>query len=91
MKRAEAHSDTRFKAAFGTLIGMIITLAIIGILSYILLTQFSAGGFFGKAESQALSEEGVDSSTPQGFIDTTRSKVDALNQKLQERNKQLEY
>lgn len=77
----------RKKKAYATLIGIIVVLVIIFFLVW--------KGYFEKPPmdektKESLSQQGIDASTRQKLLETTKKKVEQINKKSEEVNKKME-
>jgi hypothetical protein len=75
------------KRCFASLLGMILSLVIIGILCIMLLRSYQTAVKTDKASNGMLKEEGIDSSNSRTLVETTRQKVNEINAQLLEKEK----
>ena len=78
------------RSGFASLIGLILTLAIILILAYVAFKVYFEMPVRDEEIKGALSEQGIDTSSYQSITESTREKVKDVNKQLLQRQKQLE-
>lgn len=72
------------------LLELIIVLVVIMILMYTVTKSSFLKPSIDKKAKGEFSREGIDTSSYKGILDSTRSKVDAINQRLSDRYKQMD-
>lgn len=74
---------------FLSLIGLLLSMAIILILCFIALTYFKESPVDDETE-KILSEQNIDSSNPQATLNAARKKIQDINTKVLNREKEME-
>ena len=64
-------------------ISVVVGLVIVGILYYVLFKGTATKPRLDVQVEQAIEKEGINTSSPQGFVSTTRNKVNSVNQRHQ--------
>lgn len=76
-----------FRKQFGqrgvSYISVVVGLVIVGALYYVLFTGIATKPRLDVQVEQAIEKEGINTSSPQGFVSTTRNRVNAVNQRHQ--------
>ena len=80
----------RCRGGFVFLLGLILTLAIILILSYLVFKVYFRMPESEEEIKQSLSGSGIDSSSYKSIVDSSRKKVKEINKQYLDRRKQLE-
>lgn len=75
---------------FASMIGLIISLAIVCLLGYFAIKKYYAAPNVEQPVSQALKEQGIDTAAPLSAIDAAQQKVDAANKASAELEKQAQ-
>ena len=81
------------KRAFVQIVGMLITLVVIGILVYMMLGVYFGGGKAASSkEAQDITEKDIDERpvANTGTIERARKKINAINKKIEQQNKELD-
>jgi Tfp pilus assembly protein PilE len=71
------------------LLEILITTAIIGVLMYIMLKHYSETPAIDKETKKAMSEQGIDTTNYKTIVDTTRTSVQAIQEKEAQRIKEI--
>ena len=79
-----------FDNGFVTLIGLLLTMAIICILSYIAFKVYFKGPPQGEGIVGTFSEQGLDTANYQSVLDSSRKEIERANKQIIDRAKQLE-
>lgn len=80
----------RFNQGFATLIGLLLTMAIICLLGYIAYKVYFKPPAQQKGIPEALSGQGIDSSTYRSVLESSRKQIEETNREILERARQLE-
>ena len=80
----------RRRRGFVSLLGLVITLLIIGILSVSFIRFYSGTGKQEAGTDETFKKEGIDTSTPSSIVESTRKKVNEINEQLAEKEKQFQ-
>ena len=78
------------KKGFFSLLGLLLTVLIIGVLCYFLLNVYLKRPLFNAETKKSLSEQGIDSSSYQSTLDSTRKEIRNINRKILEREKEIQ-
>jgi competence protein ComGC len=79
----------RNNSGFLGLLELLAVLAIIGIMVYFMLKRFTAAPVMDKDTRQAISEQGIDTTTYRSVVDTTRSTLKDMTEKQQQQLNQI--
>jgi len=87
MKRARAVTQ----GSIFTLLGLLVAALIVLLLVYrVFHAYFGNKSGLDTHAQQSLAGEGIDFSSPRGLLETTKSKVDALNAQVKERDAKMD-
>ena len=88
MERKEMINSVGGNKGFVYLIELLLAAVIIAFLCYIMLKVYVKGPSMDKKTKETFKEEGIDTSSSKGILDSTKKKIEDINKQAAERNKQ---
>jgi len=79
-----------YDSGFASLIGLLITLALMCLLVYIAFNTYFKTPVTDKETKKSLSQQGIDSSSYKTILDSSRNKVKDIQKQLKEQTEELE-
>ena len=73
------------KGVFLSILGLILSLAIILIFSYMILNSYFKSPVLNKEAEKSLSEQGIDTSSHKAILDSTKERVQDINKQILDR------
>lgn len=89
MKR-QYNQVRKYRGGFLSLLGMLISLIIVGLLVYFAFNAYFKVPVLDKQTEESVSKAGVDTSSPVTIINSTRKTVDDINKKMLKQSQDLE-
>ncbi len=73
-----------------TLLGLLLAIAIVCVLYYIAVNTYFKKPILDKSTEKSLSEQGIDISSHQAILESTKEKLEDINKKLLNKSRQIE-